>query len=76
MFQSDNAIPITSWFDDKSDRQVLLYVHANAHFAHKQLYDLLPFLDTLAEIDDVVSVLKRKNFDFLTNPSTASAQTP
>jgi hypothetical protein len=22
MFQSDNAIPITSWFDDKSDRQV------------------------------------------------------
>lgn len=57
MFQPDNAIPITSWFDDKSDRQ---------------LYDLLPFLDTLAGIDDVVSVLKRKNFDFLTNPSSPS----
>lgn len=58
MFQPDNAIPITSWFDDKTDRQ---------------LYDLLPFLDTLANIDDVVSVLKRKNFEFLTNPSSADS---
>lgn len=54
MFQPDNAIPITSWFNDKSDRQ---------------LYDLLPFLDTLANVDDVVTVLCRKPFDFLTNPS-------
>lgn len=50
MFQPDNAIPITSWFNDKSDRQ---------------LYNLLPFLDTLAEVDDVVSVLQKKNFGFL-----------
>lgn len=57
MFQPDNAIPITSWFNDKSDRQ---------------LYDLLPFLDTLDKCEDVVSVLKRKNFDFLTNPSSPS----
>lgn len=54
MFQPDNAIPIATWFHDKNDRQ---------------LYDLLPFLDTLATCDDVVSVLQQKNFDFLTNPT-------
>jgi len=54
MFQPDNAIPIATWFHDKNDRQ---------------LYDLLPFLDSLANEPDVVSVLQRKNFDFLTNPS-------
>jgi hypothetical protein len=47
----------------------------NALHLH-QLYDLLPFLDTLAEIDDVVSVLKRKNFDFLTNPTSATTVPP
>lgn len=45
MFQPDNAIPITSWFNDKNDRQ---------------LYDLLPFLDTLIDIDDVSTVLQQK----------------
>lgn len=50
MFQPDNAIPITSWFNDRSDRQ---------------LHDLLPFLDNLLLVDDVRDVLKRKNFPFL-----------
>jgi len=54
MFQPDNAIPIATWFNDKNDRQ---------------LYDLLPFLDSLVSEPDVVSVLQRKNFDFLTGPS-------
>lgn len=57
MFQPDNAVPISSWFNDKSDRQ---------------LYDLLPFLDSLDKAEDVVKILKNKNWDFLTNPSGAA----
>jgi len=53
MFQPDNAIPIATWFHDKNDRQ---------------LYDLLPFLDSLTQEPNVVTVLQRKNFDFLTVP--------
>jgi len=49
MFQPDNAIPITSWFNDRNDRQ---------------LYDLIPFLDTLAACDDVVAVLQRHKMTF------------
>jgi RNA polymerase II subunit A small phosphatase-like protein len=44
MFQPDNAIAITSWFDDRSDRE---------------LYELLPFLDNLVDVDDVRTVLRR-----------------
>lgn len=51
MFQPDNAIPITSWFSDQSDRQ---------------LYELLPFLQSIATVDDVCQILQRKNFT-LTN---------
>jgi RNA polymerase II subunit A small phosphatase-like protein len=51
MFQPDNAIPITSWFNDRNDRQ---------------LYDLIPFLDTLAQCDDVVAVLQRHKMTFNT----------
>jgi hypothetical protein len=43
--QPDNAIPITSWFNDKSDRQ---------------LYELLPFLDSMLHVDDVAHVLQRR----------------
>jgi len=43
--QPDNAIPITSWFNDKSDRQ---------------LYELLPFLDSMLHVDDVSHVLQRR----------------
>lgn len=50
LFQPDNAIPITSWFSNKSDRE---------------LYDLLPYLDKLAAVDDVVTVITKKEFDFL-----------
>lgn len=52
MFQPENAIPIQTWFHDKNDRQ---------------LFDLLPFLDTLVDVDNVVTVLQKKNFDFLTS---------
>jgi len=45
MFQPDNAIAITSWFDDRSDRQ---------------LYELLSLLDSLVDVDDVRTVLREK----------------
>jgi len=45
MFQPDNAIPISSWFNDKNDRQ---------------LYDLLPYLDSILQVDDVCTVLQRR----------------
>jgi len=54
MFQPENAIPILTWFSDPHDRQ---------------LYDLLPFLDSLLPEPNVVPVLQRKNFDFLGAPS-------
>lgn len=49
MFQPDNAIPISSWFSDKSDRQ---------------LYDLIPFLDELLPVEDVSSILVRHKLTF------------
>lgn len=50
LFQPDNAIPILSWFDDPTDLQ---------------LYNLLPFLDDLAECSNVVDLLRDKEWDFL-----------
>lgn len=52
MFQPDNAIPIKTWFHDKSDQQLI---------------ELLPFLNELAQCDDVVPLLQKKDFSFLTN---------
>eukprot|EP00743_Colponemidia_sp_Colp-15_P000953 GILK01001052.1.p1 GENE.GILK01001052.1~~GILK01001052.1.p1 ORF type:complete len:379 (+),score=73.57 GILK01001052.1:280-1416(+) len=43
-FQPGNAIPIKSWFDDPYDRE---------------LYDLIPILEAMAMVDDVVEVLDR-----------------
>jgi len=56
-FQPTSAIPITSWFDDRADRQ---------------LYDLLPVLKTtLKEAKDVRDILdaNNKSFSWLCNQS-------
>ena len=50
MFQPENAIPITSWFNDKNDRQ---------------LYDLLPHLDHMADCSDVIAMLAHKKLQFV-----------
>eukprot|EP00922_Rhytidocystis_sp_ex-Travisia-forbesii_P066164 GHVS01098236.1.p2 GENE.GHVS01098236.1~~GHVS01098236.1.p2 ORF type:complete len:316 (-),score=56.36 GHVS01098236.1:1685-2632(-) len=42
--QPDNAIPIKSWFDDMSDRE---------------LVDLIPILDALSRVDDIPSVMRQ-----------------
>lgn len=49
IFQPDNAIPITSWFNDQNDRQ---------------LYEILPLLDELEKVEDVSAVLQGKNMNF------------
>jgi len=49
MFQPNYAIPITTWFSDPDDRQ---------------LYDLLPFLDALADAPDVADVLYKSKLYF------------
>ena len=43
MFHPANAIPITSWFDDPTDRELL---------------DLIPFLEDLKGVFDVATVLQ------------------
>ncbi|XP_002736972.2 CTD small phosphatase-like protein [Saccoglossus kowalevskii] len=42
IFHPDNAVPVASWFDDMSDTELL---------------DLIPFLESLAKVDDVHTVL-------------------
>uniref|UniRef100_A0A2P2I9G8 protein-serine/threonine phosphatase n=1 Tax=Hirondellea gigas TaxID=1518452 RepID=A0A2P2I9G8_9CRUS len=43
IFHPNNAVPVTSWFDDVADSELL---------------DLIPFLETLSHVDSVYSVLK------------------
>ncbi|XP_064114317.1 carboxy-terminal domain RNA polymerase II polypeptide A small phosphatase 1-like [Macrobrachium nipponense] len=46
IFHPDNAVPVSSWFDDMSD---------------SELIDLIPFLETLSKVDNVYSVLRNCN---------------
>lgn len=43
IFHPDNAVPVSSWFDDMTDSELL---------------DLIPFLETLSHVDSVYSVLR------------------
>lgn len=53
LFQPENAFPITSWFDDPNDTELL---------------DIIPYLEKLATCDDVTVTLdkfkKSKGFTF------------
>lgn len=49
-FHPENAVPVASWFDDFSDMELL---------------DLIPFLETLNEVDDVCAFLRSANMNIL-----------
>ncbi|CAE1143045.1 CTDSP [Acanthosepion pharaonis] len=42
IFHPQNAVPVTSWFDDEDDRE---------------LYDLIPYFENLANLDNVYTAL-------------------
>jgi len=46
IFHPDNAVPCQSWFDDMQDTELL---------------DLIPFFETLAQVDDIYTVLRNTN---------------
>ncbi|XP_068427902.1 uncharacterized protein [Clinocottus analis] len=45
VFHPDNAVPVTSWFDDMSDTELL---------------DLIPFFERLSKVDDVYGALQQQ----------------
>jgi RNA polymerase II subunit A small phosphatase-like protein len=60
MFQPDNAIPITSWFNDRSDRE---------------LYDLIPFLmEQIVPCADVSQVIKERKQMVMTTEVAAGEE--
>lgn len=62
LFQPNNAVPITSWFDDMNDTE---------------LKDIIPVLNTtLLEVDDVRSVLdaNNKSFRWLCRQATSAPE--
>lgn len=61
MFQPQNAIPIISWFHDKSDRQ---------------LYELLPFLQSLQHVNDVLVPLERKRMSIFNSAAHIPPPSP
>lgn len=56
IFHPDNAVPVTSWFDDPNDTELL---------------DLIPFFEALDKVDNVLTVLRRSQFQC---PSPTSSQ--
>ncbi|XP_076459475.1 carboxy-terminal domain RNA polymerase II polypeptide A small phosphatase 1-like isoform X2 [Babylonia areolata] len=48
IFHPDNAVPVSSWFDDMDDRELL---------------GLIPFFENLAGVDDVYTLLKTTTTD-------------
>ncbi|KAJ3309566.1 hypothetical protein HDV04_005949 [Boothiomyces sp. JEL0838] len=48
LFHPSNAIPITSWYDDRQDTE---------------LFTLIPFLEALRDVDDVTTVLDQRTID-------------
>lgn len=46
LFHPQHAVPIDSWFDDMADTELL---------------DMIAFLEELAKVDDVVTVLSKQN---------------
>nr|XP_002128680.1 carboxy-terminal domain RNA polymerase II polypeptide A small phosphatase 1 [Ciona intestinalis] len=59
IFHPDNAVPVISWFDDPTDTELL---------------DLLPFLEAIAESEDVYSVLRTHGFTSHAKETTANIQ--
>ncbi|XP_014028370.1 uncharacterized protein isoform X1 [Salmo salar] len=45
IFHPDNAVPVTSWFDDMADTELL---------------DLIPFFERLSKVEDVYDILKQQ----------------
>lgn len=64
LFHPHHAVPIDSWFDDMNDTELLVHFLSSlaGHgfvriliIVHHQ--DLIPFLEDLAKVDDVCTVL-------------------
>lgn len=47
IFHPDNAVPVLSWFDDPGDRELI---------------NLMPYLERIAESDDIYTVLRQSGF--------------